>query len=402
MKILLVDDDYAKAQLLADALGEAHLGDWEVRHESTAQAARLAMRDDDFDLLLIDLHLPNVVGAAPSSDGGIQLFDLLCLDPDASLPLDVLFVTGREDLLDDARRQIESRGAQICHFGASSTEWKATVTARARYLSKRLSHRVRADIVIVTAMQTPELDQVLRLPYGWEAKRRNGDPTTLHQGQLFRDGRKVHIVAACAQRKGMSSAAALAARLTITCRPKYLVMLGICAGIRGKVGLGDVLVGDPIWDWGAGKYGVDDNGVSLFLAAPYQMTLSAATSVLVREIASRKEVLAAIRAGWEGPVPEGTFGVSVGPMASGASVVADDAQRDFVRTQHKDLVGVEMEGYAVMAAADYCKYPKPTALVIKSVCDFADSLKDNTWQSYAAYTSAAFAHQLFISSNFSV
>lgn len=402
MRILLVDDNYSKAQAVSDALAEANLPDWSVRHESTAQAARLAMRDDDFDLLLIDLHLPNVVGAAPSSDGGIQLFDLLCVDPEASLPLDVLFVTGREELLDVARKQIEDRGAQLCHFGSTSEDWKSTLIARARYLSKRLAHRTEADIAIVTAMQTPELDQVLRLPYGWVAKRRSGDPTTLHCGHLTRENGTIKVVAACAQRKGMPSAAALAARLTTICRPKYLIMLGICAGIRGKAGLGDVLVGDPMWDWGAGKYGVANNSSSVFLTAPYQMTLNPLLTALVREVATKKEVLSSIRAGWEGPVPEGALSVSVGPMASGASVVADDAQRDFIGSQHKDLLGVEMEGYAVMAAAEYCKTPRPIAIVIKSVCDFADSLKDNTWQSYAAYTSAAFAHQLFTSSSFQI
>ncbi len=27
-------------------------------------------------------------------------------------------------------------------------------------------------------------------------------------------------------------------------------MLGICAGVKGKTELGDVIVADPSWDWG--------------------------------------------------------------------------------------------------------------------------------------------------------
>ncbi len=44
-----------------------------------------------------------------------------------------------------------------------------------------------------------------------------------------------------------------------------------------------------------------------------------------------------------------------------------------------------------MAAALYSRKNPPKCIVIKSVCDFADPLKDNEWQMYAAYTSAQFA-----------
>lgn len=55
--------------------------------------------------------------------------------------------------------------------------------------------------------------------------------------------------------------------------------------------------------------------------------------------------------------------------------------------QRRDLVGVEMEAYGLVAAAQGGSI-KPTAFVVKSVCDFASSLKNDNFQEYAAYTSA--------------
>ena len=52
-----------------------------------------------------------------------------------------------------------------------------------------------------------------------------------------------------------------------------------------------------------------------------------------------------------------------------------------------------MEAYGVMAAAYYSGPSRPRAVAIKSVCDFADPAKNNEWQAYAAYTSAALAYR---------
>ncbi len=56
--------------------------------------------------------------------------------------------------------------------------------------------------------------------------------------------------------------------------------------------------------------------------------------------------------------------------------------------------------YGVMSAVEYAKSPQPTAIIIKSVCDFADKNKNDDWQKYASYTSAAFANALFQNLNF--
>lgn len=53
-----------------------------------------------------------------------------------------------------------------------------------------------------------------------------------------------------------------------------------------------------------------------------------------------------------------------------------------------------MEGYGFMLAAKLASTNQPHTLVIKSVCDFADPTKDDTYQGYAAYASASYAWNL--------
>jgi hypothetical protein len=71
-------------------------------------------------------------------------------------------------------------------------------------------------------------------------------------------------------------------------------------------------------------------------------------------------------------------------------VVASQEVIDGVKGKWRKTVGVEMEGFAIFQAALEADVPKPIPILIKSVCDFGDELKDDTHQRLAAHTSAEF------------
>ncbi|AOJ25497.1 hypothetical protein WJ12_11970 [Burkholderia seminalis] len=399
-RILIVDDEYDKARAISEVVLE-HDASIEIEHATTSAAARRFLTTKKFDLLIVDLNLPDVLGAAPTHQGGLALFDMLIMDESAWLPPDILFLTAREELVEVAQANVRDRGASFCLFNETAdSSWKAMLVGKLHLASARVKRVARlsprADVAIVTALGTPELDAVLNLNYQWANKRFPDDPTGYHFGQIPRAEGPLTVVAASARRKGMPSSAALAAKMVERFRPRYIVMLGICAGVKGKTELGDVIVADPSWDWGSGKLAEKPDGSVVFQAAPYQRPLSSHVSQLAMELSSRPEVVAAIRSGWTHSAPAGKFSVRVGPMASGAAVLATDGALDPITAQNRELLGVEMEAYAVMAAADYARQPAPCALAIKSVCDFADAEKGDNWQAYAAYTSAAFFNQLFL------
>ncbi|RAQ50712.1 hypothetical protein AFGD_002709 [Aspergillus flavus] len=73
--------------------------------------------------------------------------------------------------------------------------------------------------------------------------------------------------------------------------------------------------------------------------------------------------------------------VFYGLIASGNQVVRDARHRD--RLGGENVICVEMEGAGVMRTTD--------CLVIRGICDYADSHKNKQWQEYAAATAAAYA-----------
>ena len=52
---------------------------------------------------------------------------------------------------------------------------------------------------------------------------------------------------------GMATATSLTTRAILAMKPKIVAMTGICAGRKGKVQLGDIIVADQIFDYTAGK-----------------------------------------------------------------------------------------------------------------------------------------------------
>lgn len=78
----------------------------------------------------------------------------------------------------------------------------------------------------------------------------------------------------------------------------------------------------------------------------------------------------------------------VGPIASGAAVLADGLTAVNIRGQHRELLGIEMETYGVYVAAEEAPSPRPSYFSLKSVVDFADGKKNDKYQRYASYTSA--------------
>lgn len=77
--------------------------------------------------------------------------------------------------------------------------------------------------------------------------------------------------------------------------------------------------------------------------------------------------------------------ILIGAMASGDSVIKSARHRDKIAEQEQ-VIGFEMEGAGI--------WDQVPSIVIKGVCDYADSHKKKGWQSFAAATAAAVTRTL--------
>ena len=240
--------------------------------------------------------------------------------------------------------------------------------------------------VILTAVEI-ETKSVRHLYKNWHKVHVRGDDQEYFEAFFQRDDEEYRVITCQQKVMGMTAATMLAAKATAAFHPRYLIMSGIAAGIEGDAAqlYGDVIVPDMIWDYTTGKYvGSDESEIRFgdigFLPRPVMIHVD-------------DEVMDVVRKTKEDP--ENEFHVTIGPMACGSYVVANSKVVDkTIKSLFPHTMGLDMESYSILFAAENAKEPKPKALVVKSICDYADSSKSDQYQRFAAYTSSGYVKYL--------
>ena len=246
----------------------------------------------------------------------------------------------------------------------------------------------KTDIALMSVTST-EFSAVNRL-HDWRPVTLVGDRQIYDVAEFERDGRVCSLVHVKQGEVGMTSAAATAMKLIYEYRPRYLIMVGIAAGVAlesvADQIYGDVVVPDIVWNYSAGKFVTPEKAEIRYGDVGFQPR---ATVAVIPE-----GVLPYVRQAMESP--ENQCHVHIGPMACGSTVVSNRKILDNqIYTQLRNTIGLDMESYAVVYAALHATDPRPVPLVIKSVCDYADSQKSDDYQRFAAFTSCEFAKLLY-------
>lgn len=391
IRILLVDDDRAKLARLVLALDAAGVPREFVHVSQSVMEAKALLRVHTYDVWVLDLALPNRPEDRPDPRGGISLLDEVAEKEEYRKPRYIIGVTGYENLHRQLGERFADRLWTLLYADPSGDAWLRRISLLIDYLRQSLAKNVEdaylSDVVVVTALVDPELKAVLRLPWNWSNPTILDPATYVYEGQTTCSGVRVSVVAAASDRAGMVPTSILATKLIERYRPKIVAILGICAGVRGRCEIGDVIAATTAWDWQSGKYVTDEMG-GKFLIEPHQISVPAHAIARFVQIQNDPAAMSKISSDWLADKPRNSARLHIGPLVSGSSVLADDERMKEILEQHRKIVGVEMEAYGLLAAAILGPYPHPTALAIKAVSDFGDTVKDDRYRSFAAHNSA--------------
>jgi len=398
MKILIVEDDTTKLRNLVSALIEVDgVTMDDISHTTDASGAKRYLFEQNVDLIILDLHLPERIDLAPRAAGGLELMRSIASRPSFFVPSHVVAISGNSEALALSGDDVGELWGVI-RYDPTSQRWRDQLKTRVRYAQaswRSLLGRPRqtrpCDVAILTALDD-ELSGILRIPLNWQEYRPDGDGTVYREATIKLGDKTLHLVATTASRMGMAATTSLASKMIDIYRPRYLAMAGVTGGVRGRVQLGDILIADPSWDWGAGKYEVID-GKPRFSASPEQLRLGPDIRSRLIQASKDDALLASIWSSFPGKKPNSVMGCHVQAVASGASVLGDEAVVEEIKRQHRKLYGVEMEIFGLMMAAETCSRPRPIAFSAKSVSDFADTTKDDDFRSYAIHASASFVYK---------
>jgi|CXWL01.1.fsa_nt_gi nucleoside phosphorylase/CheY-like chemotaxis protein len=397
MKVLIVDDNINKAGKLAKVLSEEGIGRGDIEIVHCAMNARTRLKEERFDLLVIDLLLPLREENTPELNTALNLIKEITERDVYFKPSNIVGFTAYTDEVIEANSAFNQRMWTIVSYDPTTNAWETQFRHMAHYLVKSLNQSIplhyRTDICVVTALQI-EIDAVYRLPWAWEEPEPLDDSTFIRRASLTIDNQTFQVVTACAHRMGSVSSALLTSKLINAFRPRFIAMTGICAGVKEKVNIGDVVLFDPVWEWPSGKL-VDGDGGTYLQPSPHQVPIADFIVARAEEMSNDKALWVNIQNSWPAEAPGHILKLVLGPGASGSAVIADSATVPAIKQQHRKVTAVEMEAYGVCAAARSSTSPKPTAIIMKSVCDFADDEKSDKWQHYSSHTSAQGMHVFF-------
>ncbi|MGJ4899829.1 hypothetical protein ACQR2B_32930 [Bradyrhizobium oligotrophicum] len=388
MRILIVDDSRAKVEKLIDRIAKSGVDKDQINWTESANGARSTLAARQYDLMILDLVLPQRDGEDGDVKYSIELLNDVTESDLYHKPAHILGLTAFEDAEIEANKHFSGMLWSVVRYDQITADWAEPIIKSIKYILARDGSPTAydADLCIVTALASPEMEAVHKLAWAWESEEPIDDVNFARHGAFLSKGKAYKVVTACATRMGMISSALLSAKMIQKFRPKFLAMCGICAGVHGKANIGDAIFADPTWDWQSGKR-VKDKENTQFSVAPHQLGPAEFLRSRVQQFAKDRGVWDSIRDEWPSS-DVASPRLLLGPLASGSAVLADGQVVDEIKLQHRSLVGVEMEAYGLFAAAMSAEFPRPTPLTIKSVCDFADEQKSDEFQKYAAYTSA--------------
>jgi nucleoside phosphorylase len=241
------------------------------------------------------------------------------------------------------------------------------------------------DVVIITALPK-ESDAVLRhLKSVEETTVQN---RTYYKSVIQQENERNFYTVVVLSLSGMGNTeSAIATTQAITIwNPAQVILTGIAAGIKKGDSrfLGDLVVGEQIVGYELGR-AMDGRTERRFqVLRPAHKLLEAA-----RNLRTEEWVFGAAKLR-----PDGSSGrilpkVHFGVVASGEKVVADAGLVEELKSSWSQLVGIEMESYGT-ALAVFEAETVPGMLLVKGICDWADSSKSDDWQEYAADIAATF------------
>jgi len=402
-RLLIVDDDQEKVAAVAELWEQAQGPTWsELLVASSIRDANKLVETVSFDLMILDLCIPRRSGGTPDESEAKRFMEDLHEGDGMRPPREVVVLSSFESILAAETGFYQMKGWMALQFGTELKDWRTRLLARFEYIKKCVevqSNEGRAsfesDYCVISALRQPELKHFLSMPFSWKSTGQL-DATEFYKGSCTTDVGEKSIVCGSSFGMGMVHSSLLTFKAWHYFRPRFVIMIGITAGVKSATNFGDILIAEEVWDYGAGKIAADKQAQTVFTPDPRHVSAEHSLTEALWSFGQDQSITRNIEDSWPAKRPETNLSVKKGPIASGAAVVSNELVVKNIIQGNRKLIGLEMEAFGVYSACEYLPRPRPRYICVKSVCDFADGEKNDDFQDYAAYTSAEFVRRAIV------
>lgn len=376
VNILLIDDGSNKVEKISTILSENKIPFY-LDHTSNILAARKSMQQTCFDIVIVDLNIKRDAVSPAEIEAGLQFLDLTFHDKKCKLPKEFFFLTEMEDQDTTLKFKVAEKYSKLWYYQPDYQEWNLYLKSRVKFYHE-YNNRHHYDVVFITALEE-EFNSLIanNEVIQWNRPERKNQMSRC-VGRITIPNTEIRLscIAISPFKKGMSATAALSSMAFESFKPRVAFLLGLCAGTDSeKLQFGDTLVSAFIWDYHSGK--ITNTG---FIDAPFQIKASDDLyDVIVSEFLSDSHRYSnMLNQDFKDLELKHQWSIHFGPTVSGGSVIASESMVQAINAQHKDILGIDMEGYGFYEALQL--YPDIQGCMIKSISDFGNSQKDDKYR----------------------
>lgn len=413
VNVLIVDDVDSKVQDIRRVLIErCQISDEQIAQAASVSSGIRALIEAQYQLLILDLVLPQFDGESPEEKGGLSLLKEINSHQGINLPVQVICLTEYADVIRENQREFDQLLVSTVVKQEGDSSW-------INFLAESVNHTVMLhnhlldyyskkdeyDVGIICALQE-EFDQ-MTLAFGenkWNPFHYSGFPYQFKVCVVTTESmNSLRIIAACANGTGIVPTATLSTIMYTVFHVKQLYMTGFTGAFSSDdIALGDILISKAVQSFPTGKVIDTPNGDVALLKEMNQIPVNPHLISLISDYISDPDVTAKINSKIQkqnlqvNERKRETYHISIAPTMCVPFVLASKDLQEDIKKENRKLRGIDMEGFALY----YCAHQmSKQALWIKGVSDMADKTKDDRYHKTCAFGSA-FLLQQFLKAKF--
>lgn len=404
INILIMDDREEKVKALTRLLiEECGLNVSSISVARTINEGRRFLRDQYFDLLILDLVMPNFDGEDANNDDAPKFIDELYENRGLCLPNQIIGFTAHEDEYINLKNRFEDKLWSLIRYQNGNNDWKPKIRSKVLHLIhskdrliKSITECNKYDIGIICALDE-EYEQ-MKSAFGdnCEAHSIPDFPLPYFSKRIMTaQGNEFAVCSVCIGHAGLIMTSVISSIMIKTFHLNFIFMTGIAAGFSGReLRLGDVVISKSISEPIIGK--VIQEGDNMNLKREIHSLNSDARLISnAQQLSSNADFINEFNQHlrknniW---TERDNINIITAPTVSVPFVVGSQQLMEQIKdTGDRKLAALDMEGYGLYQAGTILKTP---SLWIKAVSDMGDEHKGDEFHKKCAYASAYFLYKL--------
>jgi len=135
IKILIVEDNATKLQKITHALMQVEGVDIaDITNVVDATGAKRQLKDTFFDLLILDIAIPERIDQEVSQHGGIELLNEVLARDRYKQPAHVVGMTSFEKIYTQATEHFSRESFTVIYYDPTSDDWSQKIQAKTRHI----------------------------------------------------------------------------------------------------------------------------------------------------------------------------------------------------------------------------------------------------------------------------